>query len=71
MLLKPLKGFKKDNSSSSLKDPKVLLMKLLPYKDDEEVGKIVDILEKSIYSNEKLEYDKKILKGIMKKYKIS
>ena len=71
MLLKPLKGFKKDNSSSSLKDPKVLLMKLLPYKDDEEVGKIVDILEKSIYSNEKLEYDKKILKVILKKYKIS
>ncbi|MCK4737743.1 MAG: BatD family protein [Sulfurimonas sp.] len=70
MLLKPLKGFKKDNSIS-LKDPKVLLMKLLPYKDDEEVGKIVDILEKSIYSNEKLEYDKKILKGIMKRYKIS
>ena len=45
-------------------------MKLLPFKDDEEVGKIVNILEKNIYSNERLEYDKKVLKEILKKYEI-
>jgi hypothetical protein len=70
MLLKPLKRFKKEKSSS-LKEPKVLLMKLLPFKDDKEVGKIVDILEKNIYSNERLEYDKKVLKEILKKYEIN
>ncbi|MCF6309152.1 MAG: BatD family protein [Sulfurimonas sp.] len=69
MLLKPFKRLKKEKKSS-LKEPKVLLMKLLPYKDDEEVGKIMDILEKNIYSNEKLEYDKKALKEILKKYEI-
>jgi len=66
---KPWNRFKNEKSSS-IKEPKVLLMKLLPYKDNEEVQKIIDILEKSIYSSQKLEYDKKVLKEILKKYEI-
>ena len=70
MLLKPWKYFEKKNTFS-IKDTKLLLVKLLPYKNDEEVQKIVDILEKNIYSNEKVELDKKALKEIIKKYNIS
>lgn len=70
MMLKPWKFFAKDKSVN-IKDPKILLMKLLPFKSDEEVQKIVDILEKNIYLNEKIEIDKKVLKMILKKYSIS
>lgn len=70
MLLKPWGRFK-NAKSISIKDPKILLMKLLPFKDNEDVKGIVDILEKSLYSEEKLKYDKKALKEIMKKYDIS
>lgn len=70
MLLKPWKSFEK-KKTFSIKDTRVLLVKLLPYKNDEEVQKIVDILEKNIYSNEKVEVDKKVLKEIIKKYNIS
>ncbi|QOY51299.1 BatD family protein [Candidatus Sulfurimonas baltica] len=69
MLLKPLKLLKK-KKSLSVKEPKILLMKLLPYKDDTEVKEIVDILEKNIYSGQKLELDKKALKGLLKRYEI-
>lgn len=69
MLFKPIKGFKK-HKSSSIKNPKILLMKLLPYKDDEDVKKIIDILENNLYSNTNKEYDKKILKEVLKRYKI-
>lgn len=70
MLLKPWKYFEK-KKTFSIKDTRVLLVKLLPYKNDEEVQKIVDILEKNIYSDEKVELDKKALKEIIKKYNIS
>ncbi|MCW8894808.1 MAG: BatD family protein [Sulfurimonas sp.] len=69
MMIKPLKRLKKEKKSS-LKEPKVLLVKLFPFKDDEEVKNIIDLLEKSIYSGQKLELDKKALKEILKKYKI-
>jgi len=70
MLLKPWSRFKTEKRIS-IKEPKILLMKLLPFKDNEDVKDIVDILEKSLYSKKKLEYDKKALKEIMKKYDIS
>jgi len=69
MLFKPFRKNKKQNSTS-IKDPKILLMKLLPYKDDAEVKKIVDILENNIYANKKEEYDKKALKEVLKRYDI-
>ncbi len=69
MFIKPFKLSKKEQKVS-LKDPKLLLMKLLPYKDDAEVQKILDILEGHIYSNQKLDIDKKVLKEIFKKYEI-
>ncbi|MBU1659736.1 BatD family protein [bacterium] len=69
IIFKVWKIFKREKQSS-IKEPKVLLVKLLPYKNDAQVKKIVDILEKNIYSNEKLEIDKKVLKEILKKYEI-
>ncbi|WP_297440784.1 BatD family protein [Sulfurimonas sp.] len=71
VLLKPLKRFKKEKVFN-IKDEKLLLIKLLPFKDkDEEVKKIVDILEGNIYSGSKQKIDKKVLKEILKKYDIS
>jgi hypothetical protein len=69
MLVKPWSFFNKEKSFS-IKDHKTLLIKLLPYKDDEEVKKIVDILENNIYSDAKIELDKKELKEIVKKYNL-
>ncbi len=67
MIYKPWKFFHKEKSVS-IKEPKELLIKLFPYRDDENVQKIVDILEKNIYSDAKIEIDKKMLKEVMKKY---
>ena len=74
VLIMFLTTLKKDKKSKKLdlKDEKVLLMKLLPFKDnDKEVQKIVDVLENNIYSKEKKSIDKKLLKEIVKKYDIS
>ena len=70
MLLKPLKFFSKEKGLD-VKDEKVLLMKLLPYKEDAQVAKIADMLEKNLYSSQKEKIDKKVLKEIIKKYNIS
>lgn len=69
MLIKPFK-FSKKEKTVSLKEPKNLLMKLLPYRDDEDVKKVVDILEKNIYSGETLELDNKALKEVLKRYNL-
>ena len=68
-LIKPWKNFKKQKSLS-LKDERVLLVKLLPYKDNEDVKKIIEIIEQNIYSDTKTEVDKKLLKEIVKRYKL-
>lgn len=70
MLFKPFKRFKNEKNFN-IKDHKLLLVKLLPYKEDIEVKKIVDILENNLYSDNKQELDKKALKEIVKKYEIS
>jgi len=71
MLIKPAELFKKEKKLN-LKDEKLLLVKLLPFKEkDAEVQKIVDILEGNIYSSKKEKIDKKLLKEILKKYDIS
>ncbi len=69
MLFKPWK-FKAKEKSVSIKEPKILLVKLFPHRDDKDVQKIIDILEKNIYSDAKIEIDKKLLKEIIKKYKL-
>ncbi|EDZ61526.1 BatD-like protein [Sulfurimonas gotlandica GD1] len=69
MLLKPWTILKKEKNIS-IKDPKTLLIKLFPYRNDEEVQIIIDILEKNIYSDAKIEIDKKLLKEIIKKYNL-
>jgi hypothetical protein len=56
----------------NIKDEKVLLMKLMEYKDsDQEVAQFVDILEKNIYESKGLKVDKKRLKALLKKYNIA
>ncbi len=69
MLVKSF-SFSKKEKKQSLKNPKNLLMKLLPHKDDKDVQKVVDKLEASIYSGEKLELDKKTLRELLKRHKI-
>jgi len=69
MMFKPWKLLKKEKSFC-IKDHKTLLIKLLPYKDDEDVQKIIDILEQNLYSNAKIDLDKKLLKELVKKYKL-
>jgi len=70
MLLRPWKLLKKEKNVS-IKDPKILLVKLLPYKNDVQVQEIIDILEKNIYENAALHYNKQTLKECLKRYKIS
>ena len=70
ILLKQSTFFTKEKSIN-IKDEKVLLVKLLPYKEDAEVAKIVDILEKNLYTSTKEVLDKKLLKEIIKRYNIS
>ncbi len=70
MLLNPRKLFTKDKSFN-IKDEKLLLVKLLPFKADPDVAKIIDMLEENIYSTTKQTIDKKMLGEIIKKYAIS
>jgi hypothetical protein len=71
MLLKPLK-MRKREKSFNIKDEKLLLLKLLPYKDsDVDVQKIIAILEGNFYGGKQENLDKKLLKEIIKKYDIS
>ncbi|SFV57638.1 BatD [hydrothermal vent metagenome] len=68
--LKPFKRVKKEKKLN-IKDEKLLLIKLLPYKDmDENVKKIVTILEGNLYEGKKEQLDKKLLKEILKQYDI-
>jgi hypothetical protein len=64
------KLFVKKEKNSSIKEPKVLLSKLLNYKNDNEVKEIIEILEKNIYQHQNIEIDKKLLKNILKRYNL-
>lgn len=70
MLSKPWNLFG-SKESVSIKDPKQLLVKLLPYKEDPEVKALVELLEAKIYHNDPQEIDKKVLKALLKRYNIS
>ncbi|QSZ41273.1 oxygen-tolerance protein [Sulfurimonas aquatica] len=70
MLFKARKGERR-GKSIDLQDEKLLLIKLLPYKDNADVKEIVDILENNIYSKDKKSLDKKKVKEIIKSYSIS
>lgn len=59
--------FKKEKKID-LGDHKSLMVKLLPYADNEDVKEIIDIIEKNSYSEQKEKIDKKALKAIIKKY---
>ncbi|MEN8303901.1 MAG: hypothetical protein ABFQ64_07510 [Campylobacterota bacterium] len=70
MILRPWSLFKGEKSLD-IKDEKLLLVKLLPFKDDKEVQEILDILESNLYSLDKKKIDKKLLKELLQKYEIS
>ncbi len=57
--------------SLDIKNHKVLLVKLIPYKENEDVKEIVSILESNLYSSSQEKIDIKVIKEIVKKYKIS
>ena len=69
-LLKPWSIFSREKVTS-IKDPKILLVKLMPYKDDRAVQELIDTLEKNIYSNAEITLDKKLIKELVAKYNIS
>lgn len=55
-----------------LKNEKLLLIKLMPFKDvDSEVASVVEVLENNIYSKEKKVLNKKLLKEVIARYEIS
>jgi len=68
MLLSPWNYFKKDIKSVNLKNPKILLIKLLPYKDNDDVKEIIEMIESNFYGDKRDTLDKKKLKAIVKKY---
>ncbi|MDQ7062464.1 MAG: BatD family protein [Sulfurimonas sp.] len=70
MLLRPFLTFKR-KKKVNLKDTKMLLVKLLPFKENSEVKEIIDILENNLYADEKTKLDKKALKEILKRYEIN
>ena len=71
MIMKP-KFTKESKKKFNIKDEKLLLIKLLPYRDeDEEVAKVVAILEGNIYGQNKEKIDKKLLKELVKRYDLS
>ena len=70
MIYKPWNFLAKEKTSS-IKKPKTLLWKLLPYNTDKKVDDIINALEKNIYLSNNEDIDKKVLKEIIKKYKIS
>lgn len=67
MLLKSKRSFQKEKKLSQ-KDPKVLFVKLMPYKDDKNVQILLDSIETNIYSDLEVKIDKKLLKECVKKY---
>ncbi|MEA3227951.1 MAG: BatD family protein [Campylobacterota bacterium] len=66
-ILQPWKLLKREKQLS-LKDPKVLLIKLMPYKNDKKVSDLIEQLEKNIYSGADIEIDKKLVKELIKEY---
>ena len=60
------------NQKLDIKNEKLLLVKLLPFKDEEsDVASIVEVLEHNTYAKDKKQLDKKLLKEIIAKYDIS
>jgi hypothetical protein len=71
MVLKNKKATKKAQKLD-IKNEKLLLVKLLPFKDeDSDVASIVEVLEHNIYAKDKKSIDKKLLKEMIAKYDIS
>jgi len=71
MVLKNKKATKKVQKLD-IKNEKLLLVKLLPFKDeDSDVASVVTLLESNIYSKDKKKIDKKLLKEIIARHGIS
>ena len=70
MFFKPWKRFQREKQLD-IKDEKKLLIKLMPFSEDSEVQSIIDVLEHNIYSKDKKQVDKKLLKELLKRYDIS
>jgi len=71
MLLKDKKSAKRVQKLD-IKNEKLLLVKLLPFKDeDRDVASVVVVLENNIYSKDKKQVDKKLLKEIIARHDIT
>ena len=71
VLFKPTLVKKISKNELNLKDEKLLLVKLLPFKEDADVEKMMESIEANIYSKKKKRIDKKLLKEILKRHNIS
>jgi hypothetical protein len=69
MLLKPFMKKEKIDLPVSNKDLKLLLAKLIEFKEDIEVREMIEILEKKTYLGEDVKIDKTKLQELRKKYK--
>ena len=69
MLLKPLLISQKKNKLN-VKDHKMLLIKLMPFKDNADAKELIDTIESNLYNDTKQEIDKKRIKEIVEKYEI-
>jgi len=73
MLLRFMPSFRSEKKKRfSVKDEKQLLIRLLPYKDeDKDVATIVATLEGNLYEGKNEPLDKKLLKEVLERYKIA
>jgi hypothetical protein len=64
-------SLKKQKKHLSIKDKRVLFIKLLPYKDNKDVKEILDLLEEELYEGKTSRIDKQKLKEVINKYNIT
>lgn len=57
--------------SFNIKDHKMLLVKLMPFRDNEDVKDVVDALESNLYSKTQKIIENKQIKALVKKYEIN
>ena len=69
MFFKPFAKKEKNEVAVSNKDLKLLLTKLIEFKEDSEVKEMIEVLEQKVYLGKELKIDKSKLQELRKRYK--
>ncbi len=69
MFFKPFAKKEKNEVAVSNKDLKLLLTKLIEFKEDSEVKEMIEVLEQKVYLDKELKIDKSKLQELRKRYK--